>query len=108
MIKTIIYIKKRPDVSYEDFAAHWKGRHAQLVLKLPGMKRYVQNHVRRDLMRGEPKFDGVAESWFDSMDDVSAVIASDAYKDVQADEPNFIDQSQTQYLIVEELEPTGS
>lgn len=66
MIKIIYFFKRKPGMSVEAFQGHWRTTHAEKIVALPGIRRYVQNHVLPSAYRkGEPAFDGVAESWFD-------------------------------------------
>ena len=46
MIKLIVAVRKRADMSVEDFQEHWKTRHAQLVKDNPATERYVRKYVQ--------------------------------------------------------------
>jgi len=103
MIKIIYFFKRRPEMSVEDFQAHWRTNHAELIAALPGIRRYVQNHVLPSAYRkGEPAFDGVAESWFDDTAAMKALAGSPQYAAVLADEPAFIDRASMGSIITEE------
>jgi uncharacterized protein (TIGR02118 family) len=69
------------------FHAHWRSRHAELVLRLPGIRGYVQNFP----FASDAPYDAIAESSFDDTAAMKALARTDAYADVLADEPNFID-----------------
>ena len=105
MIKTIIMFKKRDDISHEVFTDYWANQHTSIIRDLPGIRRFVQNHIDRDLTRVTPQFDGISESWFDSPEDLPKVVASEAYQRMIADEETFIDRSSVHTYIVRELEP---
>ncbi|MFO1362535.1 MAG: EthD family reductase [Burkholderiales bacterium] len=103
MIKIIYFFKRRPGMSVEDFQAHWRTTHADIIVALPGIRRYVQNHVLPSAYRkGEPAFDGVAESWFDDSGALKALAATPQYAAVRADEPQFIDGATMGSIITEE------
>lgn len=103
MIKVIYFFKRRPGMSVEDFQAHWRTTHADIIVALPGLRRYVQNHVLPSAYRkGEPAFDGVAESWFDDTQTLKALAATPRYAAVLADEPKFIDGATMGSIITEE------
>lgn len=103
MIKAIYFFKRRPGMSVEDFQAHWRTTHADIIVALPGIRRYVQNHVLASAYRkGEPAFDGVAESWFDDTATLKALAATPQYAAVLADEPKFIDGATMGSIITEE------
>lgn len=103
MIKIIYFFKRRPGMAVVDFQAHWRTTHADIVVALPGIRRYVQNHVLPSAYRkGEPAFDGVAESWFDDTQTLRALAGSSHYAAVLADEPNFIDGATMGSILTEE------
>jgi uncharacterized protein (TIGR02118 family) len=103
MIKVIYFFKRRPGMTVEDFQAHWRTTHADIIVALPGIRRYVQNHVLPSAYRkGEPAFDGVAESWFDDTQTLKALAVTPQYAAVRADEPRFIDGATMGSIITEE------
>jgi len=103
MIKVIYFFKRRPGMSVEDFQAHWRTTHADIIVALPGIRRYVQNHTLPSAYRkGEPAFDGVAESWFDDTQTLKALAATPQYAAVLADEPKFIDGPTMGSIITDE------
>jgi len=89
-------IKKQPDWSDEDFRRYWLGHHGALASKLPGLRRYEQNHVidqaQRGISyeRGPEQLDGFSMLWFDSEEAMRAAIATDAGRALVADEDYFI------------------
>ncbi len=86
--KRLGILRKREDMTHEQFVNHWMTAHAKLCLKLPKMRRYSVNLVDRDRF---PKFgyDGFSELWFDSEEDLIASLASPEGKTLLADLPNF-------------------
>ena len=55
MVKTITFIKRKPGMSVEDFGQYWRTKHAPIVTKLPGLRRYVQCHtIPSGYRNGEP------------------------------------------------------
>ena len=87
MLKQITWFRRRADLSREAFAQHWGTRHAAIVSELPGLRRYVQNHVTAD--GGD--VDGVAEVWFDDIEAMRANVGRPELDRIRADEPNFLD-----------------
>jgi len=66
MVKMVTCIKRKPGMSIEAFQEYWRTKHADIVLNLPGMRKYVQSHTLLSAYRkGEPVHDGIAEIWFD-------------------------------------------
>jgi uncharacterized protein (TIGR02118 family) len=103
MVKALVFFRRKPGLSVADFQSHWLNEHAEIVLGLSGIKRYVQSHViPSGYKRGDPAFDGVAELWFDDVADMRAHAGSEAYARVQQDEERFIDRSSMGMLITDE------
>jgi uncharacterized protein (TIGR02118 family) len=108
MIKLIVAVRKRPDMSVEEFQEHWKTRHAELVRNSPATAKYIRKYVQCHTMldqyeKGEVAFDGTAELWFDSVADMEAFYSDPDYLgDVQPDEPRFADMSKTVFFVTEE------
>ena len=70
MIKTIGLLTRKDGWTHEQFMKHWVEIHAPLALAVPGLRRYVQNHIqgertRADIPATDVEIDGIAELWFD-------------------------------------------
>ena len=111
MIKLIVMIKRKPDLSKEAFHAYWSGPHADQVLGCPEFKRhirrYVQSHVvTQDGIRlpwGVSDYDGQAELWFDSVDEMNAAFNEPRFlAEVHPDDETFIDMAGCKLMVVEE------
>jgi uncharacterized protein (TIGR02118 family) len=103
MVKTITFIKRKPGMNLDEFGQYWRTQHAGIVTKLPGLRRYVQCHtIPSGYRNGEPTYDGVAEVWFDSTGAMRETAKTAQYREVRADEPNFIDLSKIDFVITEE------
>ena len=88
MFKMIILLKKRPGLTADEFAKYWLDTHAPLAQKMPGLRRYVVNVVRRPPNR-EPDYDGVVELWFDDVDSMKKAFNSPEGKATQIDTGSF-------------------
>lgn len=103
MIKTVTLLKRRPNLSPGEFHRHWREIHAPLVLELPGVRGYIQ--CRPILIPGkQPRYDGIAEVWYDNYESLRRAMDSEACKQLLADEVNFMGPSTKEsiFLIVEE------
>jgi uncharacterized protein (TIGR02118 family) len=102
-IKMIFGAKRKAGMSREDFGKYWTTQHASIAMKVPGIKRYVIN-LAPDLSGSgaEQTYDGFAEAWFDSLDDMRAASHSAAIKAVLEDEKNLFDLSTRFTVVVEE------
>ena len=70
---------------------------------MPGLRKYVQDHVLPELSQGEPPYDGIAELWFDSVDAFQAALASPEGQATLADVPNFLEADKVRAVTVEEV-----
>ncbi len=96
MITRMGLLRKRDDLSAEAFRRHWREIHGPLAARLPGLRRYHQNHVvdreQRGIghARGSHDFDGISELWFDDLPSMSAAFAGDFVRRLGEDEAAFI------------------
>ena len=103
MVKIAAFFKRKPGMSIEDFQSYWRTTHADIVVKLPGIRRYVQSHtILSGYRKGEPIYDGMAELWFDNTDAMRAQAGTPEFVAVRADEPNFMDVASQGSIITEE------
>lgn len=117
MIKLTFALRRRPEMTLEEFQTYWRGTHAALVAERADVlkiRRYVQVHttdidgLHRAFQRrndGAPApYDGVAELWFDSLDDMGGEdpAVRQAQAELLADERNFIDLANSPMWIAEE------
>ncbi len=111
MVKMVAFFKRKPGLSVEAFQAYWRTKHAEVVLRLPGIRRYVQSHTLRSGYRqGEPVYDGIAEVWFDDTQAMRVSAMLPEYERVRADEQAaymnghilFVDGGYTAIGIAEE------
>lgn len=97
MTKMVVVLHKKDGMSREDFRAYWRDVHGPIGARMPGVRKYVQNHVVAD---GAP-FDGIAEMWFDSPADMQAAFSSEAALEAARDVANFL--ASQQVVLVEEV-----
>lgn len=70
-MKMFCPLRRRADLTHEQFVAHWLTTHVPLALEHhPDMVRYVTNVVDERLSKDGPDWDGFAEISFASADDV--------------------------------------
>ncbi len=117
MVKLTFCLRRRPDLSWEEFSRYWREVHAPLVAaraELLRIRRYVQVRTVQDpalheaLQRrndGSPPFDGIAELWFDeSPGRERSEAARQAARELLDDERNFIDLPNSPMWYGEEWE----
>ncbi|MDG2114829.1 MAG: EthD domain-containing protein [Actinomycetota bacterium] len=106
MLRLTFLIRRRSDLSREEFQTYWRTHHGPLMASFStdlDVLRYVQCHTTDDDhsrlwgRRGqmEEPYDGVAEVWWASRDAFTAASATDAGRAagaaMLADEHNFMD-----------------
>lgn len=105
MIKSISLLTRRLELTHEEFVRHWIEIHAPLAHAVPGVRRYVQNHIldertRPDIPTTDVAVDGVAELWYDDRAAMDLANASPEAKRLHDDGALFIGGIKT--FIVEE------
>ena len=119
MIKLVYCVRRKAEISAEEFSRYWLEEHGALVKSVAGVlraRRYVQSHttaagVNAGLSEGrglgEP-FDGITEVWWESVDELLAGSSSEAGREaagrLQEDESRFIDFSDSRLFLTEEHE----
>ena len=93
MIKLVSIFKRPPSMTFEELRDWWLGPHADIGKRVPGVKRYVVSlaiGAPRSLWRPEEEgaeYDGIAELWFDSMEDLKKAqespVMTEALNDVK-------------------------
>jgi uncharacterized protein (TIGR02118 family) len=105
LIKSIAIAHRKAGMTPEDFSRYWKDVHAPLAARvIPGMKKYVQNHLLR-LPGQEYDIDGIVEMWWDDVEafrDFSSWVQTDAGKALRDDSDKFNDLSKSRLWLVEE------
>ena len=119
MIKFVMCITRHPDMSREEFMDYWMNKHGPFFMQNAAAmraKKYVQsqtidtplNEGLRSSRGMQPEYDGVAEVWFESEEDLMAGMSSPEGQKLGAalleDEGKFIDHSKSSAFIVKEHE----
>ncbi len=119
MIKLVMCLCRHPALTREQFHDYWLNKHGPFFMKNAGAmraKHYVQSHtVDTPLNAGMrnsrgmlPEYDGVAEVWFDSEEDLMAAMNSPEGQRFSAalleDERHFIDHAKSAAFVVREHE----
>ena len=107
MIKLVSLLTRRPELTHEQFVRHWRDIHGPRALAVPGVRRYVQSHIRSTRTRADIpetalEIDGIAELWYDDEAALAASAASPEARALYADGALFIGRIKT-YLIDEQV-----
>jgi uncharacterized protein (TIGR02118 family) len=79
LVKAMIFLARRPDLSREAFRDWWLGSHRTLAEMLPGLRRHAFN------LLADGPYDAVVEQWFDTAQAMANCYDTDAGKAVVAD-----------------------
>jgi uncharacterized protein (TIGR02118 family) len=91
-VKVLSLLTRKPGMEIAAFQSYWRTIHGPLAAKIPQACRYVQCHSRPSGYADglAPRYDGIAEMWFDDFDAIRASGNTEEYEAVRADEPNFL------------------
>ena len=100
MIKIVAIVQAKEGLTREQFLHGWNAEHPAYVRKLPGIRRYRQNPAIEH--RKQWPFSGMAELWFDSVQDIKAAYAGAEAEALFDHENGFLES--VQWFIAEEVE----
>ncbi len=103
MIKMVFLVHKRSDMDTEEFSRYWRETHAPIGAKLPGLRKYVQNHSIAAPDGTPAPYDGFAELWFDDVASLEHAMESPEGQAAVADTKNFLDLDRMQTFSVDEV-----
>jgi hypothetical protein len=116
-VKLVYCLRRRADLSPQEFSSYWRTDHAQLVRRhadAMGVIRYVQSHsfapeVDSELRAGRElveAYDGVAEIYFESLEAMASANTKPGAETIRAelvaDEDRFIDRGRSCMFVAEE------
>ena len=85
MVKMVRLLKRPDTMTLDEMDQWWLGPHADVAKRLPGLRKYVVSLVVGSPDPGEPQYDGMAEMWFDSIEDADKAQKSDVMKEAIKD-----------------------
>jgi uncharacterized protein (TIGR02118 family) len=123
MVKLVFCARRLPSLTRAEFQRYWREVHGPLVRRHAAalrIQRYVQLHTidhpvqagLRASRGGMAPYDGVAELWWSTLDDLLVAQAEPAgrraARELLEDERRFIDLSQSSLFVGEEHPVVGS
>lgn len=117
MLKQVVFLKKRDDLTMEQFMDYYENQHSQLAKKmgakpsLPNAQRYVRRYItpEKNPLTGEvihPGYDCIMEIWWNSRADFDAAmkgLADPAMLEIRMeDERRLFASNSNPVCIVEE------
>jgi hypothetical protein len=119
VVKLVYVIRRRGDLSAEEFRRYWLEVHAPKVINVAKdirARRYIQSHALDTPLnqafaesRGlSQMYDGITEVWWDSLDELMVGASTPeglaAYEMLLEDERQFIDHAASTIFMTEEHE----
>ena len=114
MVKFVGCVRRKAGMTTAEFQDYWKNKHGPLVRSVPEfwayVRKYVQGHTMSDPVPGfpsqdEPPFDGIAELWFDSVEDIGVAFSHPRYLEIiRPDELKFVDFANSCIFLAEDVE----
>ncbi|KDQ12507.1 hypothetical protein BOTBODRAFT_45842 [Botryobasidium botryosum FD-172 SS1] len=111
-VSILIFLKKREDLTHEEFYRYWLDTHVHLYLAIPQVKattlsihQYRQHASLTEAFKGYPtlEWDGVTELEHASYDDFVAITRLPEWDEiVMPDLETFADMSKCQFMIGEQ------
>ncbi|PXY29375.1 hypothetical protein BAY59_17440 [Prauserella coralliicola] len=110
MIKTMALLTKLPELSLEQFDAHWHKPHGDpLTLAISVIRHAVQNArlaAADDLI--DAPYHGIPEVWLDDVESALKLQDDPAYAEAEADQVHFMDIPKLAFLLTTEEAVDGS
>jgi len=110
--KLVACVKPKAGMSSAEFHRYWKETHGPTVKSVPEfmrhLRKYVQSHAISGSIPGFPaapsQFEGVADLWFDSVEEVVKAFNEPRYLEViREDEKKFLDLAGCSIFVAEEV-----
>lgn len=99
MIRRIAFIQRKQGMTVEEFWGHYRGPHATIIQKMPGLRKMVLSRIEGTHAE---EWDAVGELWFDDMTALEQAFASAEIASLlHVDRPLFLGRSTV--LMIEEV-----
>jgi uncharacterized protein (TIGR02118 family) len=102
MVKFMVVLYRREDLSAKAFHTNLRQVHGPMAERIPGLRRYVQNHVASDPSRKHPGWDAVVELYWDDRASMEAGWRSPEGLAATRHLEEFADLSRSTWGIVDE------
>jgi uncharacterized protein (TIGR02118 family) len=96
--KLLSFLKRRQDLTAEQFIAYWRDVHAPLMQEQSNFWRHVRRYIQNYAISGSDSpiglpdtHNGVSELWFDSPEELRAAFSEPDFEVLRADAREFVD-----------------
>ncbi|WP_433269159.1 EthD family reductase [Actinosynnema sp. CS-041913] len=102
-VKLFVLVKREEGMPLTEFRQYSRDAHAPLMSKVPGLRRYYQNHTRDGAYGiGEATLDCAYQLWFDDANALRNAMRSTEYQRAMADLATFTEPRYVHTLAVRE------
>src|SRR5262245_50875552 len=102
MLKFMVVLYRKPDLSPGRFFENLRNEHGPLAEQIPGLRKYIQNHVVPDPSRPHPGWDAVVELFWDDWAAMEAGWKSPEGRRATEHLAVFADLSRSTWSVVDE------
>lgn len=92
MLKIVALVEKRADLTWAEFVEYWDEEHVEPISKVPNLQRYT---IAPAIDPESAPYDGIAELYFESTDDIREAFTDELEAEIEADEAEFLDGVET-------------
>lgn len=103
LLKFVVVLHKRSDFTDTQFTEFLRTIHGPMALRLPGLRKYIQNYPIPDPLRPSPRWSAVVELYWDNREAMEAAWASPEGRRATEDLAEFADLNQTSWSVVDEV-----
>lgn len=100
MLKIVALVEKRADLTWEEFVDYWDDEHVEPISKLSALRRYT---IAPAIDPENASYDGIAELYFETTDDIRESFTDDIEAEIRADEEQFLDDVET-FVVAEQTQ----
>ena len=94
MIAAISMMRRRADISLDQFRRHWLDPHGVMTAELPGVRYYIQSHCLdapgTNALAKELAIEGFPQLWFDSIEARRIAYTSPRIAECNIDSEHFV------------------
>ena len=104
MVKVIGFVRKREDLTSQQFKQYWLNEHSKLArksLETNPVRKIVASFVSQELI-GKAPFDGMVELYFNSIDDMKRQWSGKQDEIMKEDEKKFCDPDFRIFVLSDE------
>jgi len=102
MCKFVVVLYRKKDWSRERFRRYLEDVHGPMAEEIPGVLRYIQNHVVEDPHRNDPGWDAVVELYWETREAMEAAWRTPEGQSATSDLAVFADPTRTTWSVVDE------